>query len=1172
MLLRDIFVKPIDRPIEGVIKADDESSLVSEFEEYVLTPEVARNLDAFIDAYNSYRGANGVWISGFFGSGKSHLLKILSYLLENRPIGSSTALEIFLPKCEDEMLKGAIGKAAAVPSKSVLFNIDQKADIISKTETDALLAVFMKVFDDMCGYCGKLGYVAQFERELDKEGVYEGFKAAYRGIAGLGWNEGRERPVFQAKNISKAYAQVAGISEEQAQGVLEKHRAQYKVSIEDFAELVREYIDRQGKHFRLNFFVDEVGQYIAGSVKLMTNLQTIAESLATRCQGRAWLVVTAQEDMNALVGEMNKQQANDFSKILARFANKLHLTSMNVEKVIQKRLLDKNQSGKEVLKGIYEAQRNNFRTLFDFADGGQTYHNYRDEVHFLDSYPFVPYQYPLFQLVIKNLSDHNAFEGKHSSVGERSMLGVFREVAINLADRKVGELAPFDFMFEGIRTVLKSGIQNAVQMAEQHLGDPFSVRVLKVLFMVKYVREFKPTIRNLCVLLRDRFDGNMADLQKEAERALNLLEQQNYIERNGDLYEFLTNEEKDVEEEIKNTDLDADLVFDALKEFVFDRVLGLAAKYRHSETGQDFPLLKKIDGKAFGNKGQELAVHVISPFHEKAGEDESLRMLSMVADELVMGMPNESRLIKDLQLYLQTEKYVTQKIGHVSNPTVDRILREKRSRNEERKKSLNKMLEELLGRVRLYVRGEEIETSSRDPKVRLAVGFEELVRKAYPNLRMLGNATFSENDLEIILDAASSLFNGEDLSEAEQEELSSVHRSQAQAARLTVKALVEQFEKRPYGWPYPAVLCILAHLCAKAKVECTRDAALLEGRELARALRNTSEQGKIILKTQAQFTPSQIAGLKHFHQEMFDEVPGNGDPRKLAQNTSARLKELAEELARYLVSQGEYPFLSVLQGLPERLKDLAGKNYADLFSKQPDFEDLLDKKEDLVTPIRQFMGGSQKEIYDQARNFLRKEQANLGYLEEDSKEKTLRLKGILESEDCFRGRGLQEAKGLFDSLKTDLVIQIASEKKNAELEIQAKWESLAKMQPWSLLGETEHQEIATDLEKEKQSILDQVLIGVLREKLSGFKSRGFTGIVEKVIRLAAEKTPPKPPRVGQPPKVTPPDEAKVISVKDIPTPFKGKLLSSEDEVREYVQELERTYLERVRANCSILVP
>ena len=70
MALSTVFEKPIDRHIEGVIKADDEANLRQEVEEYVLTNEVAKRLDAFLAAYNDYQGANGVWISGFFGSGK----------------------------------------------------------------------------------------------------------------------------------------------------------------------------------------------------------------------------------------------------------------------------------------------------------------------------------------------------------------------------------------------------------------------------------------------------------------------------------------------------------------------------------------------------------------------------------------------------------------------------------------------------------------------------------------------------------------------------------------------------------------------------------------------------------------------------------------------------------------------------------------------------------------------------------------------------------------------------------------------------------------------------------------------------------------------------------------------------------------------------------------------
>ena len=130
MALSAIFHKPIDRPIEGVIKADDEASLRLEVEEYVLTNEVARRLEAFLAAYNHYEGVNGVWISGFFGSGKSHLLKMLALLLEDRSLDGEPVLDLFLPKCGDnEILKGDLKRAVAIPSQSILFNIDQKADV-----------------------------------------------------------------------------------------------------------------------------------------------------------------------------------------------------------------------------------------------------------------------------------------------------------------------------------------------------------------------------------------------------------------------------------------------------------------------------------------------------------------------------------------------------------------------------------------------------------------------------------------------------------------------------------------------------------------------------------------------------------------------------------------------------------------------------------------------------------------------------------------------------------------------------------------------------------------------------------------------------------------------------------------------------------------------------------
>jgi hypothetical protein len=273
MKLEQLFLKDITRNIEGVIKADDTDSLLSEVEEYVLTNEVAGLVETFFDEYTDYVGANGAWISGFFGSGKSHLLKMLTLLLENREIQGKRTLDVFLPKCEgNSLLSGGIKKAATYPTETILFNIDQKADLIAPDQEDALLRVFVKVFDEHCGYFGKQGFIGKFERDLDKAGKFTEFKQVFQKVSGKPWEVGRDSYILQEANISKAYAQIADQSGETVTNILQKYKQDYRVSIEDFALTVKEYIDTKEKDFRFIFLVDEMGQYIADRIRLMTNL------------------------------------------------------------------------------------------------------------------------------------------------------------------------------------------------------------------------------------------------------------------------------------------------------------------------------------------------------------------------------------------------------------------------------------------------------------------------------------------------------------------------------------------------------------------------------------------------------------------------------------------------------------------------------------------------------------------------------------------------------------------------------------------------------------------------------------------------------------------------------------------------------------------------------------
>ena len=288
--------------------------------------------------------------------------------------------------------------------------------------------------------------------------------------------------------------------------------------------------------------------------------------------------------------------------------------------------MSKTDEGQITLGNLHDREENNLKTMFDFTDGSIRLKNFDGRNQFVSSYPFPPYQYMLFQMAITSLSQHNAFEGKHSSVGERSMLGVFQEVAKKMADQPVGGLATFDLMFDGIRTALKSAVQQSIQIAEKEIQDidPFAVRVLKALFLVKYVKEFKPTVRNISVLLLSEFDTDQVKQRSKIEEALSFLERNTLIQRNGEVYEFLTNEEKDVEAEIKALDVDPSELSKEMETLAFDTILR-HRKIKHLTTGNEYSFSRKLDDHLLGLE-YELSINVVSPFNDDVASPEAVRM------------------------------------------------------------------------------------------------------------------------------------------------------------------------------------------------------------------------------------------------------------------------------------------------------------------------------------------------------------------------------------------------------------------------------------------------------------------------------------------------------------------------------------------------------------------
>jgi hypothetical protein len=1139
MKLNEIFAKDIQRPIEGVIKADDVAHLGTEVDEYVLTNEAVKGVEYLLEEYTSYTNANGVWISGFFGSGKSHMLKMLAHLLgdvEGQDYPRQNVSDTFRAKTPDAFLPGLLNKADRIPAKSLLFNIDQKATLISKDQTDALLKVFVKVFDESRGYYGNQGHVARFERDLDGRGQYEDFKTAFEKIAGIAWTKGREQSALEASTIDRAFAEVNGSA---ADGIIKQYSTSYSVSIEDFANEVKDWLDKQDDpNFRLNFFVDEVGQFIGSDTKLMLNLQTIAESLNTKCGGRSWVFVTSQEDMEKVIGDRTRQQGNDFSKIQARFNTRLKLTSADVEEVIRKRLLEKNDAGAAALSKIYRVQNANFKTLFDFVDGAKSYRNYTDEAHFVGTYPFVSYQFPLFQAAIEGISDHNVFEGRNSSVGERSMLGVVQQVAKDIGNVEVGELATFDSMFAGIRASLKSAAQRSIDVAERNLDNPLAIRLLKALFLVKYVESFQATPRNLTVLVYDRFELDLPALSNQVKEALTLLEAQTYIQRNGNAYEYLTNEEQVIEEEIKNVDIDASEVSGRLFKILSGDVVK-TNKIRYAKNGQDFSFGFKLDDQAHGTQ-RELAVHFISPDYSFTPEE--IRMHSAGKDELRVVLDPDARVLPDLRLLIKTEKYIKRKQGTSISAVEDQILRSKGAQNGEREKELIERVRSSVGRAALIINASDTTSSSQDALLRVTEGFQELISRTYTQLKLLSDRTYSEHQVAGAADPDGGLFDPQAwsmLATPSQEVLSLIIRKEAQGDQVTVKTIVDSFQSKPYGWDLGSIEVVTAALVGDSKVTLTIDGNGLKRSEVATALRNTQKHGHTVVSLQKTFDERKVVAFRKFCSDFFDESNPPKDPLELARHGADHLKAKRDELTA-TIAGSKYPFVEQLSAPISLLDQVVGRA-DDWYLTDFDIgDDLLDAKEDLIDPIQAFLSGGQRAIYDAAAELLNTHSSNLSYLTSGS---DAAIRAGLDDPNAFRGNRMTQLKQAADQLATEIDERVAANREDVLREIEGRKTELEASAAYSRATPDAQQSVISQVEQAFSRIRGENQIAHIRELGTTFEETTYPSLLDL---LAASQsggdggTPPAKP---------------TVSVKTIAASGVTGVLETEDDVDRYLAAL-----------------
>jgi len=992
MEIKELFKRPIDRNIQGVIKVDqdDEANVKQELDEYVVTSELRDHFEAFFNAFdNSLQTPTddmGVWISGFFGSGKSHFLKIISYILANKVVDGKNAVDYFDDKIDDQMILNEMHAAASAKNDVILFNIDAKAKDTVGSDKQSILKVFMRVFNEMQGFTDADFWIADLERQLTEAGKLDAFKEQITAIDAnhKSWEDLRDAYYLNKGTIKAAMINSGFSDEANAQGFIDTLSTEYQISIDDFAELVKQYIDKTGH--RVVFLADEVGQFIGDSVQRMLNLQTIVEQLGTMTRGKAWVVVTSQQAIDKVTDIASGQ---DFSKIQGRFKTRLSMSSANVDEVIRKRLLEKTDVAEKMLEDQYSANAAAINNSFDFDDDVER-PKYESPKDFAQNYPFVPYQFNLLQFVLTAIRE-NGSDGKHLSEGERSMLSLFQESAEAMMSESTETLAPFSRFFDGLDQFLDHTHHIVLVRAHDNPAvnpnkekNPFALQLLKVLFMVKYVSNFTASLNNLITLMISSVDADRIALKKQVQDALDVLVTQGYVEKTVKGYDFLTDAEQDITREISKQEVTDNEVAKEIGDYLFNAKPGVATSLTYPKLNGRyvFAFNRKTDN-IFGAQRNKLSVHIITPVNDDFLEDNDYLRASAGSwnHDVLIALPRSSNFVGEIRNALRIQKFVVN--SNVStDPRYQAMVSTRQAQQNEEFAHAHEQLIAALDSAEIYENGQSV-SSEAGFDSRLEKAMKLLVDNTYRSLQYITVAK-SEKDIRELFENISSLaLDEKDNQAAVDAVLDYMRRESQNNAHITMESVLSKFNDIPYGYTDEDIQWLVAKLVAIGKLKMFYNGKLIDPlddeyttRDLAGFFTKKQAIRNLAFQIKEEIAPSKIKAMQTVASEVFGKKSFEADnDEQKASELKKTVKNKYDALITFEARPQEYPGHAMLQQGIQMLRQLliasdSGAFY-DYIGKHKD--DLLDWNDDFLDDgIRDFYySDSMQKIWDKGLNALR---------------------------------------------------------------------------------------------------------------------------------------------------------------------------------------------------------
>lgn len=526
-IIRDIFdqTRPIDRQITSVINYSgaSEDQLEREIREYEVTDSLARHYERLLnnlaDGFSSGAGHEiGVWVSGFYGSGKSSFTKYLGFAFDpKRTLKGDPFLKWLQNQFSGVPLRQQLSTVAnRYPATVIMLDLAAVASVQAAAQ-----GVSRLLYDEVMTWAGysKDEKLALLELLLEKDGKLDAFKTRFQEVAkGRSWDGLKNDLLLGVTFASRIVSEFYGEIWPDARSFNEtKISARYG---ED--ERVRQMLDlveRRTGSRRVIFIIDEVGQFLEGSPQLILNMQGLAENLKNLGLGHAWVIATAQQTLPV---------TGPLFKLKDRFpeARRVDIESSDIREITYRRLLRKSPPGDAMLRSFYKEKESGLNHATQLKNT-KLFQSTLSADAFVRLYPFLPQHFSLLMELLRSLARSTG------GIGLRSAIKVIQDVLVDvsgyrpghqlLADADIGSLATADVFYDTLRRDIERANRQIVEtvdrVSEVFGADSLHLRAAKTIVILQFIEGFPVSRENVAALLYPSLSS--APMTPQVEKAVN---------------------------------------------------------------------------------------------------------------------------------------------------------------------------------------------------------------------------------------------------------------------------------------------------------------------------------------------------------------------------------------------------------------------------------------------------------------------------------------------------------------------------------------------------------------------------------------------------------------------------------------------------------------------------